>query len=114
MSAGCYISLHTAARVRAAPHSLSAVQVSLPVVISAMLEASPSSMHSGHHFPACHFQMPGTWKREPTAWNSLSLDSELTQRTIPARGEGCLNHVSYLASLFSDTDQPRAVTACRE
>lgn len=46
MAAGCYdISPHTAARVATGPSSLSTLQV------------SPSSMHNGHHFRACHFQM---------------------------------------------------------
>jgi hypothetical protein len=56
------------------------------------------------------------WDAETGAYSMelCVMDSELMQRTISTTSEGCLHHVSYLASLFSHRDRPRAVTACCE
>jgi hypothetical protein len=56
------------------------------------------------------------WDAETGAYSMelYVMDSELMQKTISTTSEGCLHRVSYLASLFSHRDRPRAVTACCE
>jgi hypothetical protein len=119
ISTACYddVNVRTPARDRSNPSYSSAIQDSMPVVMSAKLEAFHhrciADAISGPGISRCTASQrgrnvrAGAYKRD-----SMLLDSAMVEVTIAARSEGCLHGFSHLASLFSHTGQPKAVLKC--